>query len=107
MRSKKRAIELHRKLWDWLYHHPSKDKDDWPRWIHNGGDINGDGVVSLCFLCEYSRHTGTGCRGCPLDWEITKYCVWNGYFDRYSRVSSPKTRKKYAALIRDLREKKK
>jgi len=99
--TKKRAIELHRELWDWLYHHPSKEKEDWPRWRHNKGDIDSASVESGCFLCEY---TDTGCDGCPLDWSPAGTC-YTGFFLWWEQAKAWQTRRKYAKLIRDLPEK--
>jgi len=93
--TKKKAIELHRELWDWLYHNPSKDKTDWPRWRGNGGDLLY--VYNLCFLCESS----TFC--CLLDWSPTYSCMThNSWYKKYLYAKSSKTRKKYAKIIRDL-----
>jgi len=106
--TKKKAIELHRELWDWLYGHPSKAKEDWPRWIEHGGTI--PPVKDDCFLCEYARGPNGGfpnCSSCPLDWGPTFYCALSSksYFVAWAYSKTPKTRKKYAKIIRDLPEK--
>ena len=104
--TKKKAIELHRELWDWLYHYPSKHKGDWPEWVFNGGDISE--TTHDCFLCEY---TDLKCNNCLLDWPITSdtgdpLSCCNSYYVEWVYSNSPKTRKKYAKLIRDLPERK-
>jgi len=33
-------LRLHRELWFWIENRPDKWLNDWPRWWHNGGDIN-------------------------------------------------------------------
>lgn len=105
--TKKRAIELHRELWDWLYHHPSKVKDDWPRWEDNGGDISE--ALCDCFLCEYKQTTTIeSCFTwpCILDWQNRGCFSRKGYLGLWEIALSPKTRKKYAKLIRNLPERK-
>jgi len=107
--TKKKAIELHRELWDWLYYHPTEEKEDWPRWKKNGGDI--PRVYADCFLCEYDQqHGGSYCgETCILDWSPPHGCFGsenNGAFCRWDRARNPKTREKYAKIIRDLPERK-
>lgn len=102
--TKKKAIELHKELWDWLYHHPSNLKRHWPRWKWNGGDIAY--VKHNCFPCGYKASTIKSCFDVPciLDWG-TQCCFDNkAYFTIWDVSKSPKTRKKYARLIRDLPE---
>ncbi len=99
---KKQARKLHRELWGWLSHHPSKKKTDWPRWQENGGDI--PHILNDCFACDFYE-----CETCPCDWvkgakgdgkvyscldPLSSYIAW-------SNAKSPKTRKKYAEKIRD------
>ena len=49
--TKELAEELHTELWLWLAERPELEKQDWPRWGYNGGDI---GVTTTgCFPCEY------------------------------------------------------
>ena len=100
--TKKRAIELHRELWDWLYKHPTKSKANWPRWWFNGGDLKS--VDASCFLCEYI-HGKSGCAGCPLDWSPSVICSAGGYFTGWDEAGTWQTKRKYAKLIRDLPEK--
>ena len=102
--TKKQAIELHRELWDWLYHHPSKQKWEWSEWKNNGGNF--PSVESDCFLCEYEL-TRSNCKNCLLLWPLDHcFNLGDGLFGRWEDARSPKTRKKYAKLIRDLKEKK-
>ena len=106
---KKKAIKLHRELWNWLFHHPSKRKADWPRWKYNNGDISR--VPQDCFACEYDH-----CGEClfvwgPNDGDSCEKLVGKGgwfledepgYFSRWEDAKTAKTRKKYAKIIRDL-----
>ena len=55
---------LHQELWKWIKNNPSKNKEDWPRWKQNGGDV--PRVLSHCFYCEYDNE---GCDECPGDWK--------------------------------------
>ena len=108
--TKELAIKLHRELWDWLYHNPSKEKEDWPKWEWNGGDIIS--AQNECFLCEYDDqnrdpYMDSCCVYCPLDWVSKESCHdTDSYYWKWDFAKTPKTRKKYAKLIRDLPEKK-
>ena len=102
-RAKKRTIELHREQWEWHFHHPTKQKEDWPRWEVNGGNI--PNVDNLCFLCEYSFAHHTSCKQCLLKWPHFGCMSKGGPYGAWIRARSPRTRKKYAKLIRDLPEK--
>ena len=53
---------LHRKLWEWLGDNTDKTRDQWHRWVFNGGDV--ENIDFDCFACEYA---GT-CDKCPLQW---------------------------------------
>ncbi len=65
--TKKRALFLCWKLWQWLAENPSKDKGDWPKWKSNGG-----GVVDMgahCPCCEFppeDEFDSPICSKCPL-----------------------------------------
>lgn len=96
----KQTIDKHREQWDWHYHHPTKGKEDYHQWERNGGDI--PEIKFDCFLCEYAYAHGLGCDDCLLKWPGGT-CTWRkGLFAKWSGAESPKTRKKYAKMIRDL-----
>ena len=63
--------KLHQELWEWLEAHPDKDKEDWPRWKENGGDV--PDCLNCCFYCEYTKHIPSygviDCTVCPGDWK--------------------------------------
>ena len=101
--TKKSLKELHYRLWDWLYHHPSKGKKDWPEWDFNDGAVKSGNNYSLCFLCLWQeirleRYTKMKhfCQGCPLDDDLN-------LFDSWSCAETPRERKKYAKLMRDVK----
>ncbi len=111
--SKKRAIELHRKLWHYLFCYPQKEKEDWPHWARNGGEY--PAVLHDCFLCEYSAQWhGERCRKCLLRWPTTNKAHKNhfcedsddgktvGLFSRWSAETDLTKRKALAKQIRDL-----
>lgn len=105
--TRKQAVRLHRELWDWLYENPDKKKHHWPRWELNNGRIKE--VHSECFLCHISDFDCEACILNPKPFKNTTYtntdklCL-GGLWQRWNDVKTPKTRKKYAALIRDLPE---
>lgn len=96
-------IELHRELWNWLYHHPNSGKEDWPEWEFNEGKI--PSMPYDCFPCEFSKNV---CPNCLFEWGNDISCIDKkfiddkGYYSRWVSAKSPKTRKKYARIIRDL-----
>ena len=109
--TKKLMKKNHTELWLWLAKNPKKEKDDWPRWKINGGDIFYL-ERNECFPCEYTlthRRQGEdvfGCR-CPLDfprWEETdggyEYCL-GGLFDKW-RFAKGKARSAIAKQIAEL-----
>ena len=97
--TKKKAYKLHYELWDWLYNHPLKEKRDWPGWDWNGGDYDMWHIFNSCFLCEFLL--GQECVGCPLNIDEISCYYPSSWFQKWAFSVSPKTRKKYAKLIRD------
>ena len=97
---RKRALELCERLWYWLHSHPSRGKRDWPGWSANGGPT--PWCFCSCPCCEYALRGGGSCRRCPLKslWGTDCTGDESPYF-KWNRSRSPKTRKKYAAQIRD------
>lgn len=116
MLTKELAIKLHREIWDWLYHNPMEQKSDWPGWGGNGGiydfeAFDGGG----CAACKWVCDNDLSCpEQCLFDWDDGEYVggccvVWNsvgrtlpGFFERWEKVASRATKKKYAKIIRDL-----
>jgi len=100
--TKKEYHRRHIKLWDWLYHYPSKGKSECPYWEWNGG--NWEYVIGYCFACEECNRI---CDNCMFDWDgfncINRIVDKDGYFYKWHFAKSPKTRKKYAKIIRDLK----
>ena len=103
--TRRQAIRRHRMLWGWLADNPGTKhkltkKSDWPGWEYNGGryaEVDED-----CFLCEYAfRVIDMTCPQCPLDWGEDLLCVESIYLD-WCEARTPKTRSKYAEIIRDL-----
>ena len=121
-RNKRQMIKLHRELWGWLYENPKdedgffNEKSAWPRWADKeAGDIptnHGD-----CFGCAYARAINDGnihsCKKmCPLVWTSEEGdCLDDkpgdekGLYLCWATAKTVKTKKKYAALIRDLQVK--
>lgn len=102
--SKKEAIRNHRVVWDWLYRHPSpkRQKEDWPGWEENGGNI--PYVKAWCFPCEYIYNNKIRC--CILEWPVYPCLQYGSPYWNWYRAKTWQERKKYAKLIRDLPERK-
>lgn len=102
--TRKKIDELCYQLWDWLYHHPSKEKADWPKWSRvslsswNKRYYYKDKFINQgCFYCNHYS-----CPNCPLG-KVSRCTADDAaYFGKWIRAESPKTRKKYAKLIRDI-----
>lgn len=97
--------ELHRELWEWLIHNPSRNKEQWPRWVSNGGDIQL--VVSYCFAC-FLWSSSSSCKDCKLDntalnhKEAKEDSCLCGIFSKWQNAKTRWLRIKYATIIRDL-----
>jgi len=96
---------LHKELWQWLADNPDKEKNEWPRWSSNGGDIGY--VTARCFACNYN----SDCVDCPLVWpdypdNEGDICGKDGsLFDRWlftTGSSEGDKRSRLAEQIRDL-----
>ena len=105
--TKKKALQITADLFGWLEKHPSKEKWHWSGWKSNGGDI--PEMDACCACCEYINLYDVGCRKCPLIklWPTNKDnstpCLYGkyGYFGKWDDAESPKTRKKYARIIKE------
>jgi len=111
--TKKRTIELHKELWDWLSKHPNAEKYQWPKW-KNFPYISHD-----CFLCAYAREQqlntnsfASKCYFCIAKdgWGYDALC--NHCEDVYSIFTLwkrsdhfPKLKREFAKLIRDVCDK--
>lgn len=110
--TKKRALFLCWKLWEWLGKTGSDDKYAWTHWEHHGGKVKS---VSLqCLLCEYMRQNRTeeekagrdnsSCRNWCLLWDYWKQgCLSSSKkrstYDLWLDAEEDKDRTKYARSI--------
>ncbi len=62
--TKKRALFLCQKLWEWLGKNPGKEKFEWPHWTYNGGKVSE--MECACPCCEIAWDIDKGCPKCPL-----------------------------------------
>lgn len=104
--TKKEAVKLHRELWGWLAENPMKKKEDWPEMDKYKP------LFCECFPCQYIRkQQEKECDECLFIWpDPTKHtddalCQYS-LFGKWTAATKPEERSKYAALIRDLPEKK-
>ena len=98
-----KAKKLHYELWDWLSHHPSKRKRDWPGFKDIAVDMN---QHMNCFACLIAFQRSKefedrpACETCPLT-DIACYSPnVESYYEKW-RYTNDKTRSEYARLIRD------
>ena len=84
----KEMKKLHRELWTWVAENPGSVKDEWPRWVENGGDI--PCVHAHCFACAIAileqkkqDYFIRMCETCPISWggtvctdEDSEYGMW-------------------------------
>ncbi|KKM85245.1 hypothetical protein LCGC14_1290970 [marine sediment metagenome] len=78
--TKKRALFLCWKLWEWLAKNPGKGKGGWPEWEINGGKVKN--MPSDCALCqEYTlRPLDDGDKvGCKYSCLMASF--WGGHCD--------------------------
>ena len=105
--TKKKALQITADLFGWLEKHPSKEKHHWPEWEVNGGDV--PFMVCYCACCEYIDLHDAGCDKCPLSklWPLKEDegspCLHGkySYFGKWKAAATPKTRKKYARIIKE------
>lgn len=102
--TEKEALEICAELWGWLEKNPSERKRDWPGWEYRGGNI--PMMSGSCPCCEYNlQQYGSGCSKCPLKDFWTRlngdYQMCGDQFYIWNATNSPKTRKKYAKMIKD------
>lgn len=91
--------KAHKKLWGWLAENPTKEKEDWPQWEPNGGNI--PNIFFLCFACSIGY--GDICPLTNIECAPSKpgmYCF--SEFHRWTNAITPKSRRKYAKLIAEM-----
>ena len=102
--TKKKTIEYHREMWNWLAETGEKYKHHWPGFEKMGW------TTSYCFLCEYAEtHTKHYCnQTCILIWPPDDQGCDEGKdpYSHWDRAKTKRTRKKYAKIISELPERK-
>ena len=89
-----RAHKLHKDKWGHFAKTGNKDIYACPNWESM---MNFPNRCSACAIAKIS------CRFCPIKWDNGKICSDNdSYFQKWRNAKTPKTRKKYAAIIRDM-----
>jgi hypothetical protein len=58
-------------------------------------------TISACYACAEAKERGD-CDDCPIDWGAEKCDECGSPFYEWAFAKTIKTRKKYAAIIRDL-----
>jgi len=100
--TKKRALFLCWKLWEWLGENPRKEKSQWPEWKANKGRVQK--TKKHCPCCEIGIES-TGCHECPLKGYWSRYegrgeCeYYDSPYSKWGDESGPKKRTKYARRI--------
>jgi hypothetical protein len=90
--------KLHKRLWAWLAITGARNKFDWPDWEDNGGTDTPTG-----FACDYDDMFMGNCSHCPIDWKGGDYCKNpKSEYSHWILAETKRTRKKWAAIIRDL-----
>ena len=103
MISFKNAERCHKRMWNWLAKTGSKTKFAWPEFYilnpKNGRVIQFPD--NDCFACELNQDN---CRFCPIDWNGKGEDCYspNSPYLKWENAKTIKTRKKYAAIIRDM-----
>jgi hypothetical protein len=103
----KQAEKLHKELWGWLAETGAYSKGSWPKWEGESGwghYYKGIDIVNDCFACMAA---GYRCNKCPITWkdedvDIPDCTQYGAFYTKWIDAKTPKTRKKYAAVIRDL-----
>ena len=97
--TKKLALFLCWKLWEWLAETGEDKKESWPEWAWNEGHV--ERMDSYCPCCEYTR---ANCKKCPLFYlwphEGEDPCLDDETpFGDWLDATTLRARKKYASII--------
>jgi hypothetical protein len=101
----KQAEKLHKELWGWLAKTGDSDKEAWPGWVSYNKVYENN---NNCFACALVNRSGRNCHDmCPVNWtkcyDYGDDCLQDDSpFIKWDIANTEKTRKKYAAIIRDL-----
>lgn len=105
--TEKEYISLFREIWEWLSENPEKEKNDWPRWKINGGDV--EMCISDCPLCEWVNITYGNLKDCkdkcPIIWNNDSFCHYTtGLFWKWTSVRNNEEKRRIAKEISNLPE---
>ncbi len=70
--TKRRALEIGLRLWNWLARDSSRSKKDWPGW-KQVGEMDAD-----CPCCEYMWQHKQHCGNCLVRWPHGLLCTEKG-----------------------------
>ena len=108
MKTSEELHALHKELWGWLAK-TGTGKSEWPGWLNNGEVLS---LYSACFACLEATirelnlidSSDSDCEKlCPIDWgPMATWCARGSAYMSWMSAETKKTRKKYAAIIRDL-----
>ena len=94
-------IRMHRTLWKWLAE-TGKEKEDWPRWKYNGGDIKS--VNSRCFACVSNYLGYSGCdENCLFIWRNGHCYRYRSEYMLWKYAKTIKRKKYWAKRIANLK----
>ena len=85
--------------WQWFFDHPEYDDLSYNLVVKLGSYNN------YCPLCDYYLNTLQGeflCPNCPVVIQSGKPCESKGYFAKWTRAKTNKTRKKYAGKLLEI-----
>jgi len=102
--TKKQALFLCWKLWEWLAETGERKKEKWPHWEWNGGEV--EAMKCECPCCEYTwrQFSRRDCNlHCPLKTLWPEGCLRTTPkltpFQKWRQAKTRQTRKKYALII--------
>jgi len=104
MISFKNAERCHRRMWEWLAKTGVDKKTNWVE-FHIPNPKNGRKIIFVsngCFACKVALRNN--CRLCPINWDGNGggCCSIRSPYQKWEHAQTAKTRKKYAAIIRDM-----
>lgn len=105
--------KLHKELWAWVMEHPDLDREDWPRWEANQGNVKD--AYNNCIACDIAKKLRESvldgkdngmCFYCPIKWNRNNACIdndslWVKYTDSLDHADF-KTAALIAKEIRDV-----
>lgn len=107
--TRKKAIEEHRKMWNWIADKIENEKNCENIPLCKGEYLKMQKIIGIkynCFLCEYAMQHSGDCGSCPVDYPILMGGCLGGLYYDINRVKHWENQAALARQIANLPERK-